>query len=196
VDVRILAATNTDIERAVAEGQFRRDLYYRLNVIRIALPALRERPEDLELLVEAFLKRFASELGKDVTGISRPAFRALKAYPFPGNVRELENILERAVALSEGPVLELDDLPDEVVDAVAPRGPFGIDLPDAGCHLDDVLADVERRLIVQALARTGSVKKAAADLLGITFRSMRYRLNKLSIAVEDDGEPESSEDGR
>jgi len=197
VDVRILAATNTDIERAVAEGQFRRDLYYRLNVIRITLPSLRERPDDLELLVEAFLKRFASELGKGVTGISRPAFRALKAYPFPGNVRELENILERAVALSDGPILELEDLPEEVVDAVAPRGAFGIDLPDAGCHLDDVLADVERRLIVQALARTGSVKKAAADLLGITFRSMRYRLNKLSIDTgEDDGEPASSEDGR
>lgn len=188
VDVRILAATNADIERAVEEGRFRRDLYYRLNVIRLELPPLRERPEDLELLVDAFVRRFASEQGKEIKGVTRAAMRALKSYPFPGNVRELENVIERAVALSDGEQLGVDDLADEVVETVMPRGEFPIDLPEEGCRLDDVLAEVERRLIMQALARTSSVKKAAAEVLGITFRSMRYRLNKLGIEAEDDGE--------
>jgi two-component system, NtrC family, response regulator PilR len=198
VDVRILAATNTDIETAVTDGRFRRDLYYRLNVIRLELPPLRERPEDLALLAEAFVRRFSLEQDKATRGISRAALRALKTYPFPGNVRELENILERAVALSDGPQIDLEDLTDEVVETVMPRGPLAIELPEEGCRLDEVLADVERRLILQALVRTNSVKKAAADLLGITFRSMRYRLNKLSIEVEDDGEPssEAAVDGR
>jgi len=197
VDVRILAATNTDIETAVADGRFRRDLYYRLNVIRLDLPPLRERPDDLELLADAFVRRFSLEQDKATRGISRAALRALKTYPFPGNVRELENILERAVALSDSPQIGLEDLADEVVETVMPRGPLAIELPDEGCRLDEVLADVERRLITQALVRTNSVKKAAADLLGITFRSMRYRLNKLSIEVEDDSEPNSeAADGR
>ena len=199
VDVRVLAATNVDIEGAVADGRFRKDLYYRLNVIRIEIPQLRERPEDLPLLVELFLRRFASEQGKALRGISKEAFRALKTYPFPGNVRELENIIERAVALSDGSMLGLADLPDEVVDAVAMKGPMSVELPEFGCRLDDVLADVERTLILQALDRTGSVRKAAAKLLGVTFRSLRYRLNKLAIDVGDDvpescREPEATED--
>ncbi len=202
VDVRILAATNADIELAVADNAFRRDLYYRLNVIRLEIPPLRDRQEDLELLVDAFIRRFSAEQGKPAVGIARAALRALRTYPFPGNVRELENIIERAVALSGGSHLDIDDLPDEVVQTVMSRGQMAIDLPDEGCQLDEVLADVERRLILQALARANSVKKAAAGLLGITFRSMRYRLNKLSIEVDEDGEPESEmtpvagEDGR
>lgn len=185
VDVRILAATNTDIENAVSEGRFRRDLYYRLNVIRIELPPLRDRPEDLELLVEAFVRRFGVELGKGTTGISRAAVRALRNYPFPGNVRELENILERAAALSDGQILDLENLPDEVLGVGGPKA-VAVDLPEEGCRLDEVLADVERRLIVQALARTGSVKTAAAEVLGITFRSMRYRMSKLGIESDED----------
>ncbi len=185
VNVRILAATNADIETAVADGNFRRDLYYRLNVIRIELPPLRERVEDIELLIDAFIRHFASEQGREIKGISRAATRALKAYPFPGNVRELENILERAAALADGPVLELEDLPDEVAEAVVSRAHSAISLPEGGCHLDDILADVERQLILEALRRTGSVRKAAAQLLGISFRSMRYRLHKLSIEVEE-----------
>lgn len=196
VDVRILAATNTDIENAVSDGRFRRDLYYRLNVIRIELPPLRDRPEDLELLVEAFVRRFGVELGKGTTGISRAAVRALRNYPFPGNVREMENILERAVALSDGPLLDLKNLPDEVLGLGESKGAAVVDLPEEGCRLDEVLADVERRLILQALVRTGSVKTAAAELLGITFRSMRYRMSKLGIESEDDPQSSRRGDGR
>lgn len=194
VDVRILAATNADIETAVSEGRFRKDLYYRLNVIRLVLPPLRERPEDLERLVDSFLRRFSAEMGKGVTHIGKSAFRALKSYEFPGNVRELENIMERAVALSDGVSLELSDLPQEVIGGGG-RSLTAIELPEQGCKLDDVLANVERSLILQALARTGEVKSAAAELLGISFRSIRYRMNKLAIE-EDEEELPSSRGGQ
>jgi len=197
VDVRILAATNVDIETAVSEGRFRRDLYYRLNVIRLELPPLRDRQEDLELLVDAFIRRFSVETGKGVVGISRGAFSLLKAYSFPGNVRELENIIERAVALCGGDRVEVGDLPFDVVGGGASRDFGEVDLPERGCRLDEVLAGVERRLILQALARTGAVRTSAADLLGITSRSMRYRMSKLSIDVDDDvGDGEDVGDGQ
>jgi two-component system, NtrC family, response regulator PilR len=194
VDVRILAATNRDIDAQVAEGNFRRDLFYRLNVIRIELPPLRTRAEDLPMLVEAFVRRFAAEQSKPVRNVSKEAFRCLTMYAFPGNVRELENIVERAVALSDGPVIEVSDLPDEVSRASAPPGPIGLDLPSEGCDLDQTLQQVERHLINQALERTGSVKKTAAGVLGITFRSLRYRMAKLGFDAEDDDPPSSEGD--
>ena len=193
VDVRVLAATNRDVEADVREGKFRQDLYYRLNVIRIELPALRDRPEDVSRLADRFVHRFAAELGKDVRGLTPDALRALDAYAFPGNVRELENMIERAVALASSPAIGLGDLPPAVSGLSASPAPLLADLPPEGCALDEVLGEVERRLLLQALARTGGVRKAAAKLLGVTFRSMRYRLAKhaLEVAGPDDDEAEA-----
>jgi two-component system response regulator PilR (NtrC family) len=191
VDVRVLSATNRDVETLVRQGKFRQDLYYRLNVIRIELPALRERPGDVTRLCERFVRRFASELGKDVRGLTPDALRALDTYAFPGNVRELENMMERAVALASGPAIGLGDLPPAVSGLSASPAPALAELPPEGCALDDVLGEVERRLILQALERTGGVRKAAAKLLGVTFRSLRYRLAKHGL---DAGAPSEDDD--
>lgn len=185
VDVRVLAATNRDVEADVQQGNFRQDLYYRLNVIRIELPPLRDRPGDVSRLAERFVRRFAHELSKDVRGLTADALRALDLYSFPGNVRELENMLERAVALASSPAIGLGDLPNAVSGLSANPAPLLADLPPEGCALDDVLGEVERRLILQALSRTGGVRKAAAKLLGVTFRSFRYRLAKHALATDD-----------
>ena len=195
VDVRVIAATNRDIEAEVREGRFRQDLYYRLNVIRIQVPSLRERRDDIAPLAERFVHRFARELGKRVHGIDPDAKRALEAYAFPGNVRELENMMERAVALASGPVIGLGDLPEEVSGHAASPTPKLSQLPPEGCQLDEVIGELERRLILQALEQTGGVRKAAAKLLGVSFRSLRYRLEKHALAVggDDDDEPVSSD---
>ncbi|HET9931448.1 MAG TPA: sigma-54 dependent transcriptional regulator [Polyangiaceae bacterium] len=189
VDVRVLAATNRDIEADVAAGRFRSDLYYRLNVIRIELPPLRDRREDVSLLAERFVRHFAEEMGKDIAGFTPDALRALQTYPFPGNVRELENVIERAVALAGSRVIGLGDLPTELSGTAGGPTPALLALPREGVRLDEVLGEVERRLILEALDRTGGVRKRAADLLGITFRSLRYRLKKLGLGEdsEEDG---------
>jgi two-component system response regulator PilR (NtrC family) len=194
VDVRVIAATNRDVETDVSEGRFRQDLYYRLNVIRVELPPLRSRSDDIAPLTERFVRRFAREMSKDVVGLTADALRALESYRFPGNVRELENMIERAVALAESRSIGLGDLPREVSGMAASTTPSLLSLPPDGCKLDDVLGEVERRLLVDALERTGGLRKAAADLLGITFRSIRYRLEKhgLDAGVESSLE---SEDG-
>jgi two-component system, NtrC family, response regulator PilR len=191
VDVRILAATNRDVEQDVRQGSFRQDLYYRLNVIRVELPSLRERKEDIPVLVEQFVNRFAQEMDKDVVGLTPDAIRALERYAFPGNVRELENMLERAVALAGARSIGLGDLPQEVSGLSASEGPGLLKLPEEGCNLDEVLGEVERRLILQALDRTGGVRTAAAQLLSVTFRSLRYRLAKHAM-----GELEEADAGR
>lgn len=193
VDVRVVAATNRDVEDDVREGLFRQDLYYRLNVIRIELPPLRERREDVPDLIERFVARFASEMGKDVQSLTPDALRAVERYPFPGNVRELENMIERAVALAGSRAIGLGDLPPEVSGMSASQSPGLLALPDEGCHLDEVLGEVERRLLLQALERSGGVRKNAASLLGITFRSMRYRLAKHGLSEREDGEAISLE---
>ncbi len=186
VDVRVLAATNRDVEQDVQRGTFRQDLYYRLNVIRVELPPLRDRREDVAALAEQFVSRFAAEMGKDVRGLTPDAQRALLRYPFPGNVRELENMLERAVALAGARSIGLGDLPPEVSGMSGSEGPALLSLPEGGCNLDEVLTEIERRLILQALDRAGGVRTNAAQLLGITFRSFRYRLSKHALGVDDD----------
>jgi two-component system response regulator PilR (NtrC family) len=193
IDVRVLAATNRNVEAAVESAQFRQDLYYRLNVIRIHLPALRERREDVPVLAERFIQRFAREMGKEVLGFTPDALRALQAYDFPGNVRELENVIERGVALAGSRVIGLGDLPQEVSGSAGAPAAALLDLPDGGVQLDDVMNEVERRFLLAALERSGGVRKAAARLLGITFRSLRYRLRKHDLGGPDD-EPESAED--
>jgi two-component system response regulator PilR (NtrC family) len=185
VDVRIVSATNRRLEEEVAAGRFREDLYYRLNVIQIAVPPLRERMEDLPLLVHHFLERYAGELGKPVQGFGDAAMQRLLAYRFPGNVRELENVVERAVALSRDPVIDVDALPPAIVNPG--RGSSAQLIPASGVQIDEVVNDFERRILLEALQRTGGVKKRAAQLLGISFRSFRYRLEKLGL---DGGPPE------
>ncbi|MBI4700765.1 MAG: sigma-54-dependent Fis family transcriptional regulator [Deltaproteobacteria bacterium] len=196
VDVRLLAATNRDVEQDVAQGRFRKDLYYRLNVIRIKIPPLREREQDVRRLAERFVRFFAAEQDRPVRGLSTEALRAIETYDFPGNVRELENMMERAVALASGPWLRAEDLP-EAVGGHAPRAPRSAELAEQGCDLDDVLAQTERSFLEQALERAGGERKSAARLLGISFRSLRYRLAKLGIDAPSSPEPGSpgSDDG-
>jgi two-component system response regulator PilR (NtrC family) len=191
VDVRLLAATNRVVEDDVKAGRFRQDLYYRLNVIRIHVPPLRERREDVQELAAHFLERCTREHAKAVRGFAPDALRALDGYAYPGNVRELENIVERAVALATGQIIGLGDLPHEVSGAVAQPTPSLVTLPDDGCNLDDVLGEIERRLILEALERTGGVRTNAAKVLGLTLRSFRYRMQKHALAAGDDEDPAS-----
>jgi two-component system response regulator PilR (NtrC family) len=185
VDVRIVCSTNRRLELEVREGRFREDLFYRLNVIEIELPPLRERLEDLPQLIHHFMERFSRELGKDVRELDGGVLPVLESYPFPGNVRELENIVERAVTLARTSRITPDCLPATVrrPSEASPQAR----IPEAGVDLDGLLAAYESSLIREALQRTGGVKKRAAQLLGVTFRSLRYRLEKLHL---DDGEPE------
>jgi two-component system response regulator PilR (NtrC family) len=179
VDARIVAATNRRLEEEVARGRFREDLYYRLNVIEIPLPPLRERKDDVALLVDHFIEKYARELGKDVKSMSDDALAMLVAYRFPGNVRELENVIERAAALTRGPVIQVDSLPRSVLEREEPEPVARI--PREGVDLDKLMEEYERSLILEALRPAGGVKKRAAKLLGISFRSLRYRLEKLGI---------------
>jgi two-component system response regulator PilR (NtrC family) len=184
VDVRVISATNRDLEEAVSSGSFRTDLFYRLNVIGLYVPPLRERPEDIPPLIDALLKRIELETGARARVVSQQGLRALLAYDYPGNVRELSNILERAATLASGDRIELGDLPDSVRGERRESAP--VILPDAGADLGDTLAEVERRLIEQALQRTGGVRTRAAELLGVSLRSLRYRMDKLEIDSQDD----------
>jgi two-component system response regulator PilR (NtrC family) len=194
VDVRVLAATNRDVEKDVEAGRFRTDLYYRLNVIRFELPPLRERRSDVVRLAQRMVRRFATEFEKPVRGLTPEAIRALERYDFPGNIRELENMMERAVALASNETIDIGDLPETVGGGPPSAAPTLVtDLPAEGCQLDGVLEDIERRLLTQALERSDGVRKAAAELLGISFRSMRYRLAKLGMEVPR-GPGESAED--
>jgi two-component system, NtrC family, response regulator PilR len=191
IDVRVLAATNRNVEDDVRTGRFRQDLYYRLNVIRIEVPPLRDRREDIRPLAEHFLARCSAEQNKDLRGFSPDAVRALEAYGFPGNVRELENVTERAVALATGPTIGLGDLPREISGAAAQPTPALITLPEEGCNLDDVLGEVERRFLIEALDRSGGVRTQAAKLLGVSLRSLRYRLQKQALGgAEDEADSE------
>jgi two-component system response regulator PilR (NtrC family) len=184
VDVRVIAATNRDLETEVSRGAFRADLYYRLNVIELRLPPLRHRREDIPLLAEHFLRRFSAEHNR-TSRLSAEAMRRLESYEFPGNVRELENIIERAVALSSSAVIGLSDLPEVKTPKIAtPQLPAM--LPAEGVDLDQLVSDYERTWVLRALDQTGGVRKRAATLLGISFRSLRYRLEKLGIEKGDD----------
>ncbi len=175
VDVRIVAASCEDLELEVRERRFRDDLYYRLNVVPIVLPPLRERFEDVPLLADHFLRQSTARLGRDPVGIAPEVLDRMQRYPWPGNVRELENCVERMVVLARGPRLQLEDLPESVR-----RGPEGaaldggFDLPARGVRLDEV----ERHLIAQALERTRGSLAPAARLLGITYKTLQYRVRK------------------
>ncbi|MEO8704404.1 MAG: sigma-54 dependent transcriptional regulator, partial [Kofleriaceae bacterium] len=190
VDVRVIAATNRDLEAEVARGAFRADLYYRLNVVEVQLPSLRQRREDIPLLAEHFLRKFGVEQGR-TSQLTLEAMRRLEAYDFPGNVRELENIVERAVALSSSALIGSSDLPGVKVAKTVTVDAAPAAFPVEGVDLERLLGDFERTWVTRALEHTGGVRKRAAALLGVSFRSLRYRLVKLGIDVAsevEDGE--------
>ncbi|MGB6449238.1 MAG: sigma-54 dependent transcriptional regulator, partial [Steroidobacteraceae bacterium] len=181
VDVRILSATHKNLSDLVAEGRFREDLFYRINVIELRVASLRERPEDIPVLAGAILGRLCRRMKVDTARISEEALQALQSYPFPGNVRELENALERALTLSTGGVIT----PEHIKLRAVPRGAVP-HLPtsapvNGSVALGDQLEDIERDAIVKALEKTRYNKTAAAKLLGMTFRALRYRIKKLGI---------------
>jgi DNA-binding NtrC family response regulator len=181
VDVRVIAATNADLAKMVAEGSFREDLFYRLNVIPVRLPALRERKEDIPLLVPHFLQKFGAELNRPALTVSQPALRCLMTHQWPGNVRQLENAMERAVALSGGrPQVEVSDLPPDIQRA-SEGEPFlyGLALPDDGIDFELFIARIEREVIRKALERTGGNKAAAAQVLNLKRTTLVEKLKRL-----------------
>ena len=185
-DIRIIAATNRDLSKMVAAGEFREDLYYRINVIPVRLPALRERGHDIPLLAEHFVAKFAAMMKKDISGISGAALACLRGYAWPGNVRELENAMERAVALERSPSILPESLP-ETVRAAAVATPVlasvagADDLLEAGFDLEQHVQGIEREYIAEALKRANGVKKNAAELLGLSFRQFRYLMKKYDV---------------
>ncbi|HEU4686517.1 MAG TPA: sigma-54 dependent transcriptional regulator, partial [Nitrospira sp.] len=183
VDVRIIAATNRELEKAVAEGAFREDLYYRLDVIPIRLPPLRLRTGDIPLLVKHFLEKFGQESGKPIPTLTQEAMHVLLAHEWRGNVRELENLLERVVAFSTGAPVTDADVRGWLHHALAPASSAGIptDLPEDGLDLEGLINGIEKDLLVKALERSRWVKKKAARLLRLNTRSFRYRLEKYAI---------------
>ena len=186
VDVRILAATNKNLQEEVRAGRFREDLYYRLNVIEIELPPLRDRLDDIPLLVAHFVEKHSAELERPVRGVSEAAMQRILAHDFPGNVRELENVIERAVALCPGEQIDTEALPPALL-APAPRSDAPR-IPPEGVDLEALTGEYEKGLLLEALDRAHGVKKRAASLLGISFRSFRYRLEKLGIEDPQRGE--------
>ncbi|MCA9550406.1 MAG: sigma-54-dependent Fis family transcriptional regulator [Myxococcales bacterium] len=183
VEVRLVAATNRELEAEVRAGRFREDLYFRLNVVQIDLPSLRQRREDIPLLVSAFLRQFSEEYGREVLQVEPEAMERLLAFEYPGNVRQLQNIIERGVALAVGDTLRTTNLPKEVAHAEsAPRRVISVQddsaFPEEGVDLERLVEDFEYGLIARALEKAGGVKTRAAELLGLSFRQFRYKLSK------------------
>jgi len=186
VDVRIVSATNQDLQEKVKQGEFREDLYFRLNVIPIHIPPLRKRREDIPLLAQYFIEKYAKEFGKEVKRISTYALELLMRYPFPGNIRELENIIERSVALESSSIFLPENLiiAEEGNGAVPANGPAG-DFPETGVDLNGELERFEREIIRKALEKAKGSKTKAASLLGVSFPSLRHRLEKLEMENGD-----------
>jgi len=183
VDIRIIAATNKQLEKEVIAGNFREDLFYRLNVIEVKLPPLRERKGDLRTLAQHFLDKYSREMNKKITKISSYAIDLLNKYDFPGNIRELENLMERSVALSTTNILLPDSLALSIhkrrwIEGIKDRR-FDLDEVSQGVALDSILEEIERAYLLKALEVANGNKNNAAELLGISFRSLRYRLDKL-----------------
>ena len=179
VDVRLIAASNRDVAKAVQDGILREDLFYRLNVIPIHIPPLRERREDIPLLVAHFIKHRSAELGQSVRTVTPAALAILENYRWPGNIRELENVIERALVLGSGEVFDVDALPP---DLRRPRDviDIAVEIPESWLALEATLDQIEQRYIHLALARTGGVQTRAAELLRVSFRQLRYKLQKFA----------------
>ena len=183
VDVRVITATNRDLEKAIADGEFREDLFYRLSVIPIHVPALRDRREDIPLLARHFLEKFRKTMEKPIEGISPQAMQRLESYDWPGNVRELENTIERAVALESGPEISVGVLPDRMTGLGVSATPAGAQLestafPAVGVDFEQVMAETEKRYLKAALEKADGVRTHAAELLKISYRSFRHYAKK------------------
>ena len=181
VDVRVIAATNRDLRAMVSDGRFRDDLYYRINVLSIDVPPLRERREDIPVLIDYFLKKHTKNTSRLVTGLTSETKKLMNDYSWPGNVRQLESAIERAILLSEGDQITPDDLPTEVRQEVGPAAEGAFKLPAEGINFEEV----ERNLITQAMEQTDYNITRAAKLLGLTFRTLQYRLEKFGIKKPD-----------
>ena len=175
---RVIAATNKDLREEVLSNRFREDLFYRLNVVQIIVPPLRDRREDIPLLVEHFVEKYREDAPTPIRGVTKAAMQRLLAYGYDGNVRELENIIQRAIALTPTEMIDFDALPPRLQRDSILRATTEVSLPDEGVDLDAMLIALEQNLLFQALEKSGGVRKGAAKLLGITFRSLRYRLDK------------------
>ena len=189
VDVRIVCATNKDLDDEVKAGRFREDLYFRINVVTVQLPPLRERREDIPILVAHFLAKLARRERRDLAALSQEALKLLSAYGWPGNVRELENAIERAVAVAKGNVVLPSDLPPEVGgNAASPAAAAAAGAPEPGGMIDDrpTLAELERRYIQLVLAECGGNKKKAAEKLGIDRRTLYRALERTGDEASDD----------
>ena len=187
VDVRVITATNQNLEDMVREKTFREDLYYRINVIPIRLPALREKPEDIPALADHFLDKYRQQVGKPIQSISDKAMECLESYTWPGNVRELENIIERAVALEADDVIQPDSLPREIRSGQAQQGDVDVVLPDGGIDIEHHVEEIRRRYMLEAMERTTGVQTRAAEMLGMTFRSFRYFAKKYGLTGRESG---------
>ena len=190
-DIRVIAATNQDLAKLVSDGRFREDLFYRINVIGIHLPALRERREDIPLLAEHFLSKYSEQMGKTIAGLSNEALEILQRYDWPGNIRELENTIERAVALEATPTILPDSLPPGIRGgeglrpapsaAATPMVTSELGLPSEGFDLEAHVQQIERGYLAEALKRADGVQVKAAELLGMSFRSFRYYVKKYNL---------------
>jgi two-component system response regulator PilR (NtrC family) len=188
VEVRVITATNQDLEAMVREKKFREDLFYRINVIAIQMPALREKPEDIPALAEHFLDKYRGLVGKPIAGgISKAALECLESHDWPGNVRQLENVIERAVALEATDQIQPESLPGEVRQGRGGRSRVHVVLPESGIDLEQHLEEQRRRYMLEAMQRSGGVQTRAAELLGMTFRSFRYFAKKYTLSGRDAG---------
>ena len=183
-DVRVLTASNRDLQEQVTAGSFREDLYYRINVVQIIMPPLRDRIEDIPLLIEHFFQKYCDQEHSGET-ITPGALKLLMNYAFPGNIRELENVVERSLILDRTIISE-NSLPEQVRSARTVFLGSEVIIPDEGMELEPLLEDLEKRYLLKALDKTGGAKKKAADLLGMSFRSFRYRLAKFGLDSGDE----------
>ena len=179
IDVRIIAATNQNLKEKIKKGEFREDLFYRLNVISITIPPLRERKEDIPLLVEHFIEKYSKQFQKDKKKVSLEVMKVFQDYHWPGNIRELENVIERAMALAQGDKITIDDIPKEIIYPATVEMP--ITIPEEGFNLNSHLEELSRRYIEYALIKADRNIKRAAELLGISYRSLRHYINKYQI---------------
>jgi len=185
IDVRIIAATNQDLPQMIDAGEFREDLFYRVNVIPMDLPPLRRRREDIPLLVDFFIKKYGEQMGIEDKRVSVEAMRILENYAWPGNVRELENVVERALALSTDNVIDARDIPEQLLARSNKRKSHEIELPGDGLDLEAYLDDIRLQLMTEALDRASGVQTQAAETLGMSFRSFRYYAKKLGLTGEE-----------